>query len=152
MSMQHQVRTQPVYVPFLTRFGGFCWVINGHMQTLCIACLHDRRLFVVCVCMCVLYVPCCESVVSCALQMLSLHCMSGKVCFNSSKATAEDAGLTTHILARLLHSIAAVIVRSLCMLCTAQLASPGSFLGSKACISSPDHYQEQARFTKSLIT
>ena len=124
----------------------------SHADTLHCMLARPSPLCCVCACVCVLYVPCCESVVSCALQMLSLHCMSGKVCFNSSKATAEDAGLTTHILARLLHSIAAVIVRSLCMLCTAQLASPGSFLGSKACISSPDQNQEQARFTKSLIT
>jgi hypothetical protein len=47
------------------------------------------------------------------------------VCFSSSKATAEDAVLTTHILARLLHSIAAVIGRSPCMLCT-QLAGSGN--------------------------
>jgi len=111
---------------FLTLCGGFCWVINGHRHLHCMLA-RPLPLCCVCVCVCVLYVPCCASIVSCALQMLSLPCMSGMVCFNSSKATAEDAGLTTYILARLQHSTAAVIARSLCMLCTAQLADSGTF-------------------------
>ncbi len=108
---------------FLSLCGGLCWVINGHMQTLA---LHACTTVASLLCLCVLYVPCCASIVSCALQVLSLHCISGMVCFSSNKATAEDAVLTTHILARLLHSIAAVIVRSPCMLCPAQLAGSGS--------------------------
>ena len=86
----------------------------------CIACLHDRCLFVVC--------PCFACAMLCLYcLMLSPHCMSGMVCFSSSNATADDIFLTTHILARLRHSSAAVIVRSPCMLYTAQLAGSESF-------------------------